>query len=107
MKDLLLPIGSVVRLKEEEFYDYMIMGYYPVDKEKGEIFEYSAVVYPSGLVSADAMYHFDSDSIVSVLHKGYTTEEYDALREALPLLLGELASQVKGADEENYAKEHI
>lgn len=72
MNNQLLPIGSVVLLKGGT-KELMINGYLPVDKNTGEIYEYSACLFPEGLLLVDEIALIKADAIEKVLFKGYTT----------------------------------
>lgn len=74
MKRDLLPIGSVVLLKEGE-KRLMICGRIQVQGGSDEIYDYSACLYPEGITSSDSMYFFNKDAIENVYFIGFQDEE--------------------------------
>lgn len=87
MADHLLPIGSVVRLKDSTA-DVMVAGYMPVgDTRPGYVWDYSGFKFPLGYVRNDEIYCFDQDQIEVVLAMGYQDSEQfefvDALMKAV------------------------
>ncbi|WP_408070261.1 DUF4176 domain-containing protein [Butyrivibrio sp. JL13D10] len=66
-----LPVGSVVRLKNEDRL-FAIAGFCQgTEDEDAEIFDYSAVPYPYGYLNADNMFMFNDSDIGEVLFTGY------------------------------------
>lgn len=84
MKEL-LPIGTIIKLKEVEEYSFMIMGYYPIIQKKS--YEYMCVEYPVGLNGEESCIGINSDIIEEVIFEGYSDERGDAFREAIPHML--------------------
>lgn len=78
----LLPVGSIVniRLSKEK---YMIMGFYTKDANTNEIYDYSAVVYPYGLVNLNDVTMFNKDLIKKVVYRGLDSEEDKLFKEKL------------------------
>lgn len=72
--DTLLPIGSVVRLKDGE-QKLMITGMYTQNNGKGQIYDYIAVLYPYGFTSNDEQYMFKHEDIEEVFFVGFDNEE--------------------------------
>lgn len=72
MKDL-LPIGSVVMLKEAT-KSLMIVGTMQQDEE-GHEYDYIAVVFPEGYINAETFFLFDNEDIVDVKFVGYINAE--------------------------------
>jgi len=85
MKDL-LPIGSVVLLKDGE-KRLMIIGIIQVNPDDGREYDYLACLYPEGFVGPDFTYLFDHEDIDRIDAKGFTDEEHDKLRAKLAELL--------------------
>ena len=87
----LLPIGTVVTIQSNTKSDTkilcMIMGYYPVDHEKEEMYLYSAVLYPYGIDSIDSCLLLNKEDIVEVVFQGYCDEEGDKLTNTLPYII--------------------
>lgn len=69
-----IPIGSVVKLKGEE-YPLMIIGKLPLlnkkDDNKLTYFDYKALPYPIGDVGEDQFYCFNSEDIAEIVYMGY------------------------------------
>ena len=75
MMEKLLPIGSIVYLQEGS-QKLMILNRAPqIDADNGlQRFDYSACVYPVGLV-ADQAFYFNTENIDRVLFKGFSDED--------------------------------
>ncbi|WP_233131220.1 DUF4176 domain-containing protein [Ileibacterium valens] len=58
----LLPLGSVVTLKEGS-KRIMIIGRLQRDKQTGEWFDYAAVLWPEGLIRSDRVFLFNQEDI--------------------------------------------
>ena len=75
MKKDLLPIGSVVLLKEAT-KKLMIIGFLATSEEHNhKLFDYSACLYPEGLLSSDEVCLFNNEDIDTVFYKGYSSDE--------------------------------
>ena len=70
----LLPIGSVVLLKEGT-KKAMIYGIKQVDKATDTEFDYLGVVYPEGNLGDGSQFFFNHDAIDQVFYRGYEDEE--------------------------------
>lgn len=85
----LLPIGSVVRLKEAE-KPLMIFGIKQMNADNPEKeYDYIGVLYPEGNVGADFQYLFNQDDIEEILFRGYDSEELVAFLDAVAKAYGE------------------
>ena len=85
MKDYknLMPIGTIVKLKEDaDFRRYMIIALI-VKNEQGEQKDYVGVRYPAGLFSLDSCFFFDCEDIEEVVFKGLESEEHTQYLELL------------------------
>ena len=72
----LLPIGSVVMLRDAE-KPLMIYGIKQLDSNNpGVEYDYIGVLYPEGNIGANFQYLFNHKDIVEVLFKGYETDEW-------------------------------
>ena len=69
----LLPLGSIVKLKQDEI-PVMIIGYYPVVQQKTR-YEYSCVPYPFGLEATKKIVLINGEDIQQVDTRGYQTKE--------------------------------
>ncbi len=76
IKDI-LPIGSVVLLKDGE-KKLMICGIKQIDVEgTGKEYDYLGFLYPEGHVGEQFQYLFNHDDIEHVFFRGYDDEERD------------------------------
>lgn len=73
VKDL-LPIGSVVRLKEGK-KRVMVFGVKQTSKGSDEEHDYIGVIYPEGNMGEELQFFFDHDSIEEVVFRGYEDQE--------------------------------
>jgi len=73
VKDL-LPIGSVVLLKNAE-KRLMIFGIRQTEGESGREYDYIGVLYPEGNMGEKVRFLFDHDDIAEVVFVGYDDEE--------------------------------
>lgn len=91
----MLPIGSVVLLKDSE-KRVMIIGVLQkqIDKDSEKIWDYSAVLYPEGAVGPDKMFLFDSSQIDKVYAVGYQDEEQFEFK----VKIDEIRKQLIGED---------
>ena len=87
MKEKYLPIGTVVRLKGAT-KKIMIIGYCPLEKEKNEMYDYSACLYPEGLIDSSRILLFNHDKIEQVYFEGNSDEEYQSINEQMKQMLG-------------------
>ncbi|MCL1631987.1 DUF4176 domain-containing protein [Sporolactobacillus sp. CPB3-1] len=81
----LLPIGSVVRLKNGDV-KLMILNRAPLYNKNGIIgyFDYSACTYPAGKVE-DQVYFFNHENIEEIYFEGYIDEEEKVFQEKYQL----------------------
>lgn len=70
----LLPIGSVVRLKEGK-KKVMIFGIKQTDQGPNVEHDYIGVTYPEGNMGAELQFFFEHDSIEGVVFRGFEDEE--------------------------------
>ena len=71
----LLPIGSVVRLKNGE-KRLMISGIKQTDSEgNGREYDYYGVLYPEGYLGGEYQYLFNHEDIEEIFFRGYEDEE--------------------------------
>ena len=70
----ILPIGTIVKLKEIDKFA-MISGYYPVSStQEGNVRDYSAFPFPEGMVDNDKVIQFDNDAVERIIVMGYQDE---------------------------------
>lgn len=70
----LLPIGSVVRLKEGK-KKVMIFGVKQTETEDNEEHDYIGVTYPEGNMGHEFQFYFEHDSIEEVVYRGFEDAE--------------------------------
>lgn len=78
----LLPIGSIVLLKEGK-KKLMIFGIKQMDSEVKEEYDYIGVLYPEGNIGVEGQYLFNHESIEQVFFKGYEDDERKLFIDAL------------------------
>lgn len=78
----LLPIGSVVILKEAS-KKAMIYGVKQADKASGTEYDYIGVVYPEGNMGDGTQFFFNHEAIDEVFFRGYEDQEREAFIEKL------------------------
>lgn len=88
----LLSVGSVVRLNDIAEYEFMIMGY--LQKMKGKLYDYIAVLYPNGMVGEDSCFFFNSKDIQEVVFHGYCDKNGEALVTVIPEVLKRTAERI-------------
>ena len=84
----LLPIGSIVLLKDGE-KRLMICGVKQTNEGgKGKEFDYLGVLYPEGYIGDEFQYLFDHSDIDQVFFRGYEDEERGTFIARLSSLYG-------------------
>ena len=78
----LLPIGSVVLLKEGT-KKAMIYGIKQVDRGSGTEYDYLGVVYPEGNMGDGTQFFFNHDTIKKVFFRGFEDDERAAFINSL------------------------
>lgn len=73
-----MPIGTVVTLQENSKFKFMIVGYYPTNKE-GECRDYTAIRYPMGVYDNRLFFFFNKEDVHEVLHMGYTDDDFTSM----------------------------
>lgn len=91
-----LPVGTVVLLKGGS-KRAMIIGYCPVT-EDGQAFDYSACLYPEGVISSKEGLLFNHDQIVKIFHTGYADNEEIIFIGKLKEILSKIATGEIGPD---------
>lgn len=81
----ILPIGSVVTLKDVEF-PVMIFGFLQQNGlQPGRYVDYIGVPYPVGNLGLHTQLGFQMEDITEVLFEGYRTEDFNFWAEVLRL----------------------
>ncbi|RYL87087.1 DUF4176 domain-containing protein [Sporolactobacillus sp. Y61] len=85
-----LPIGSVVRLKNGDV-KLMILNRAPLYNKNGVIgyFDYSACIYPTGKVE-EQVYFFNHENIEEIYFKGYIDEEEELFQKQYQLKMKDI-----------------
>ena len=92
----LLPIGSVVMLKEGQ-RKLMIFGIMQMDAGAGDAeYDYIGVMYPEGNVGQEMQYLFNHGDIAKILHRGYEDGEREAFLARLDEIYLDLESRELG-----------
>ena len=79
----ILPIGSVVKLKNVEI-KVMVVGYLPVSQdENAEEHEYSGIIYPLGYQHEDEIIQFDAVDVCGIEYLGLQDREQMSFEEYL------------------------
>lgn len=95
MENKILPIGTIVKLKKST-KKTVIMGLAPYDVEKRAVlYDYLGVPYPEGYLGKGSCYCFNSDSIETVVYKGYEDEERDKMICAFEKIRNEVERSMK------------
>lgn len=81
----LLPVGSVVLLKEAT-KKLMIIGILPVSQKDNKNYEYLGVPYPEGYIGSNNNFLFNHKDINDIIFYGYTNPEREVFLEAMEAL---------------------
>lgn len=68
------PIGTVVTLKQNPKFQFMIAGYLP-KKAGSKVFDYFAVPYPTGMINSKQYIGFNRESVAEVVFEGFVDAE--------------------------------
>ncbi len=90
----LLPIGSVVKIKDTE-KAMMICGFCPSSPARpGYVYDYSGFPYPEGYVDTMKIYEFDNEQIDKILAIGYQDRETFLYMNALQDKIEEIKEKI-------------
>ena len=84
-EEVLLPIGSIVVLKEG-YKKLMIIGRMQLQGKEEGLWDYLGVLYPEGYLGEGYTFLFNNEDIEEVVFEGYTDLEDEAFRIALKKL---------------------
>lgn len=91
----LLPIGSVVLLKNST-KRLMIIGVCQKEQEgNGKLWDYAGCVYPEGYLGSSKTYLFNREQIEKIFALGYQDEEQFAFKVRADAVLAELRGQTE------------
>lgn len=94
----LLPLGTVVKLEEDES-SLMIIGYFPVGQNRPDyVWDYVGVLFPGGCVDTTQTYQFDKEQIREIQYLGYEDEEQHQFITQLNLNEYAIKNQFSDAD---------
>lgn len=85
MFEHLLPIGSVVRLKNAN-RELLVFGILQKHPSHDQQFDYIAVPYPEGFFDPRLQIAFNHGQIESILFRGFEDDKHKAFRHSLELL---------------------
>lgn len=91
MEEKYLPVGTVVKLKEG-VKAIMITGFCAISGDDGKMYDYSACLYPEGVVGPEMNFLFNHDQIAEILHRGLMSEEEVAFKQKLNQIIAEKVS---------------
>lgn len=91
MKEKYLPIGTVVTLKNAT-KKIMIIGYCPVENGKKQMYDYSACLYPEGVIDSNKVLLCNHDQIAQIHFVGFESEEQKQNDEKLKTLVNNMTS---------------
>lgn len=106
----LLPVGSVVLLKNSE-KRVTVMGFCQAKPDDTDtVYDYCGCLYPEGYIDADHVYLFNHEQVEKVYSLGYMDEEQFAFREKIMDILfqmkgGAQADEEKGGDNRDDVEE--
>ena len=100
MDKKILPLGTVVILKEGDGTQLMIISRATVVEDRGKevYFDYGAVLIPQGMISPEAVYFFNRENIEKIIFKGFENAEEQQFAENYDFML-EKANVEKGSVE--------
>ena len=84
-EEVLLPIGSIVVLKEG-YKKLMVIGRMQLQGKEERLWDYLGVLYPEGYLGEGYTFLFNNEDIEEVVFEGYTDLEDEAFRVALKKL---------------------
>lgn len=96
-----LPIGSVVLLKNST-KKLMITGFAQVSAENpNKIYDYVGCVFPEGFLGPDKTFLFDSSQIETIFFIGYQDQEQMAFKIRIDNALAEIRNKESVQEESN------
>lgn len=100
-----LPIGTVVLLQNGT-HRVMITGFCVISEENGDMFDYTGVMYPEGMLNSQQSLVFNHKQIKKVFAIGYSDqEEKDFKKELLKTLNSELDKAIDNIFKKNKSNE--
>ena len=76
----LLPLGSIVTLKEGDGTKLLIIGRMTItiQNDKQGYYEYSAVLFPMGITDSEQILFFNSEDIKDIIFTGFVNDEEES-----------------------------
>ncbi len=99
MTEQLLPIGSVVTVKQDPLSSYMIVGFFPMTQDK-DMYDYLAVEWPGGFLSYESQVYLNENMIEEIIYRGYIEKAHEALLEKIPKMIADMDSVYELAGKE-------
>ncbi|MFD2307345.1 DUF4176 domain-containing protein [Enterococcus termitis] len=83
MNNKILPLGTIVKLKDGDNSELMIIarGSLIEDKGKEVYFDYGAVLIPQGMLAPEAVYFFNKENVETVVFEGFRNEKEEEFEE--------------------------
>ena len=89
----MLPIGTVVLLKDA-IHRLMITGFSAVSyAEKTKVYDYWGCFYPEGQIESDQHFVFNNSNISKVIHEGYSDDEEKKFRKEVEVLIDKIRDE--------------
>ncbi|MBR6516457.1 MAG: DUF4176 domain-containing protein [Bacilli bacterium] len=88
MEEKYLPVGTVVRLQDGT-KSIMITGFCAISGEDGKMYDYSACLYPEGIVGPEFNLLFNHNKIAEILYKGFVSSEETEFKQKLNVIIAE------------------
>jgi len=82
MENVLLPIGSVVLLKDGN-KRLMVYGLLQLRNSDKKVFDYLGCYYPEGYISQEHAFLFNAEDIAEVSYVGFVDSEYQIFNNKL------------------------
>ena len=103
MKEKYLPIGTVVTLKDAT-KKIMVIGYCPVENGHNQMYDYSACLYPEGVIDSNKILLFNHDQIATIHFEGYVSDEFQKSNEQIKQLVSS-SSNIKPLSNDSQAED--
>lgn len=87
MGEKLLPLGSVVRLKDKTNLMIIGRGSLVTQNDEAVYFEYTSITMPFGYQAPDQLYFFNHSDIEEVVYMGYKDDAELQFEEEFPKLI--------------------
>jgi len=77
MTTKILPLGTIITLKNGDDDKLMIISRASVIEENGEsiYYDYGSVLVPQGMLAPDAVYFFNRENVKEIVFRGFENDE--------------------------------